>query len=227
MSIRHIYPGYVPRDPDALRRNKVAALTWRGQPWLDCPILDEKLPKLFVEGEKKLPFVRDVFDAGCKGAPDSDIVVYTNSDTQVRSDTCGRLAGALQDSDAVYCYRRDFHHRLEAPVPDLDFVKGVAYPGTDLYAFRVWWWKSYGYAYPDMIVGLEAWDPVMRTLIDMTNPNGKTMVHDLIAHERHNSFWERAENRYTLQGQILCLRNARAWLLKYGFDPDRFHIRAV
>jgi hypothetical protein len=77
---------------------------------------------------------------------------------------------------------------------------------------------------PDMILGLEAWDPCYRTLVDVTNPAKRVCVKDVIYHERHNSYWERPENRKRLKGQKLCLALAAGFLSKHGVDPKRHGI---
>lgn len=181
------------------------------------------MPQLWVEGERKFPFVKGFFDKACFGLADDEIVVYTNADIICRSDCALVLAAALQDSHAVYCFRRDFHRKLLAVPTDPEFVTGTAYAGSDLYAFRVAWWRAYRHDFPEMIFGYEAWDACLRHLIDLTN-DGKTEVRDLICHERHASRWEQPENRRTLPGQIHCLTQAFHWMVKHGINPAKHGI---
>ena len=225
--IFHLYSHFPNADAETQRRNRVAQLTWKKQLWKELPVQDEDLPKLYVEGDRRFPYVKDLFDVGCRGCSDIDIICYTNADIMVRSDTYSEIAGALQESNAVYCFRRDFNHRIDKPIDDADFVKGVFYPGKDLFAFRVKWWNTYRNDFPDMILAFEAWDAVLQELMDLTNPKGKTALRDLICHEKHSSRWERAENRYTLPGQKLCLTQAALWMRKHGINPSRHGIKAV
>lgn len=223
--IYHVYPYYDPKDPDTIRRNKVAQLTWLRQPWKELPVRDRDLPRLYHEDGRSYFYVKDVFDLACKGAEPSDIVCYTNSDIMVRGDLSMRLAAELQKLNALYCYRRDFHHQVLAPIPDHDFAKGFDYVGKDLFAFRVIWWENARVFFPaDLILGFEAWDAVMQELIDRTNGT-KSGLKDLICHERHASRWEREENRYSLPGQKLCLKAAYMWMIEHGINPGKHGIR--
>lgn len=216
--IHHFYTSYVPKDPDTLRRNKVAQETWKRLPWVERPVSDDRLSRMWEEEGRRLPYVRDVFNCAADGLQDNEILIYTNADIHVRSDTCVAVACLLQSSDAAYCFRRDFG-RLDAPLTDEQYAKGFAYAGHDLTAFRVGWWRHWQHAMPDMILGLEAWDPCIRILIDRTNYQRPTLLHDLIGHERHPSYWENPANRYRLKGQKYCLDLARKFMRSYGVNP--------
>ena len=203
----------------------MAQATWPKQPWLDLPIRDDALPRLFTDDGGANPYVRDVFDLACKGIPDDDVMIYTNADIMVRSDCVMQIVSALQQSTACYAYRRDFHHRIEKPVPDGDYNKGMLYAGSDLFAFRKIWWDIMRDEMPDMIIGYEAYDPMLRLLADETNPHSKTRFDDLICHERHASNWEAAANRYTLKGQLKCLALAKQFFTQHGINPGVHGIR--
>lgn len=222
--IYHFYTSYAPSDPDTARRHRVAQLTWPRQPWRDRPIGDAQLPRLWRERGRQYPYVRDLFDAGCAGLPDGDIVVFTNTDILVRGDACPVMAEALQNWDACYAFRRDFHHRFDTPIPDRDFEKGLPYAGSDLAAFRAGWWRDNREEMPDMVIGFEAWDTVLRQLIEETNP-GSEPLRDIICHERHGSYWENPEHRYKLASQRHNLGLAKAFLLERGLVPGNYCIR--
>src|ERR1700677_1249518 len=219
----HAYSQYTPADPETRRRNSLAEQSWRGQHWLELPISDDDCPQMWVEAGRKFPFVKGFFDKACFGLDDQEIVVYTNSDIICRSDCALMLAGAMQDTNACYCFRRDFNHRLTKLPTDEEFKQATPYAGSDLYAFRVCWWLAYRHLFPEMIFGFEAWDAVLRHLIDMTN-HGKTEVKDLICHERHASRWEQPANRRTLPGQIHCLKEAFHWMVRHGINPAKHGI---
>lgn len=218
MSLYHVFTAYTPRDPDTVRRNALAQSTWPRQRWRECPVRDEDLPRAWREEGRALPYIRDVFDLAADGKSDCDILVHTNADIHVRSDCSVRIVFALQEADACYCFRRDFP-RLNFVLPDEKFVTGEAYAGHDLTAFRVGWWRRHREEMPDMILGLEAWDPCIRVLIDKTNQGANVLLRDLIAHERHASFWEAPANRYRLRGQKTCIALAKAFLTANGINP--------
>lgn len=173
---------------------------------------------MWREEGRAFPLVRDVFDFAAQGKAASDILIYTNADIHVRSDCCVQVVFALQESDACYCFRRDFS-KLDAVLADDSFAKGHDYPGHDLTAFRVGWWNAYREEMPDMVLALEAWDPCIRLLIDKTNSGKDVTLHDLIAHERHSSYWEKSENRYRLNGQKHNIALAKAFLTANGINP--------
>lgn len=160
-----------------------------------------------------------MFDVACKGLGEDDILIYTNADIMVRSDCTNTIVAALQNLTAGYCYRLDFHHRVERPIPDGDYSKGMIYAGSDLFAFRKLWWDVMRDEMPDMIIGYEAYDPMLRLLADETNPGKSARLPDLICHERHYSMWEDAKNRYSLKGQLKCLALARQFFWKHGINP--------
>lgn len=222
--IYHVYTAYEPGDLETQRRHKVAQLTWQRQPWQERPVHDADMPRLWNERGRKFPYVKDVLDAGSAGLPLETIVVYTNADNMVRGDCCAVVAEALQNADACYCYRRDFHHRVETPIRDDEYAKGLDYAGSDLVAFRVGWWLHNRVEMPDMIMATEAWDAVIRTLIDETNPGATTRLRDIICHERHGSYWENPAHRYKLKSQLHNLGLAKAFFWERGINPRQFGI---
>lgn len=219
--IRHLYSAYDPADPETIRRGALARQTWPRQPWRDFPVRCEHLPRRWLERGRAFPHLRDLFDAGVRDAADETIVCYTNFDIHVRGDCCAQVAAALAVADACYAYRRDFHHRLEAPLNDADFAAGHWYPGSDLAAFRAGWWRSVRDRFPDFIIGFEGADPCLRLLIERTNPGAEVCVRDVIAHERHSDagHWEHPDNRYTSPGQRHNIRLARVFLIRHGVKP--------
>jgi hypothetical protein len=222
--IYHFFTSYSPSDPDTARRHRIAQMTWPRQPWQERPIEDRNLPRLWRERGRSYPYVIDLFDAGCALLPDDAIMVFTNTDILVRGDACLVIAEALQGCDACYAFRRDFHHRFDTPIPDKDFEKGLDYAGSDLAAFRVGWWRDNRKEMPDMIIGFEAWDTVLRTLIEETNP-GVQPLRDIICHERHGSYWENPAHRYKLASQNHNLGLAKAFLMERGLTPGNYCIR--
>ena len=216
--IHHCYTAYTPKDSEALRRNALAQMSWKAQPWSEIAVKDEQLKRLWKEEGKALPFIKDMFDLACEGRPGNEIVVYTNCDIHVRSDASMGIACALQDADACYAYRCDFK-RIDRPLDDLEFVNGTPYSGSDLVAFRVSWWMDNRDKFPDMLLGMEAWDPCIRTLIEETNLGRWTVLNGVLAHEKHASFWEASANRYRFGGQKYNLQLAKQFLMVHGVDP--------
>jgi len=206
---------------------KVAHQSWTRQPWQEQPV--DQLPRMWREEGRVLPYIKDLYDAGCSERVPSDIIIFTNSDCIVRSDTTLQVASKLQQTTACYAYRFDFGHKLMSPPTDSEFTQGRLYPGSDLVAFRVSWWLANRHKMPDMILGFEASDPVLRQLVDETNSNTDNEVIGIIAHERHggNGYWEHPNNRYRLRGQLHNLALAKKFFQHRKINPATFGIKGV
>lgn len=182
---------------------------------------------MWREEGRAWPYVVDLFDKAAEGLGDRDILVYTNTDICVCS-KCALLAvAALQGTEAFYSMRRDFNEDFTEPIPDDVVPRGDAYVGSDLYGMRVSWWQRHRKEFPDMIVGLEGWDAVLRSLIELTNPGRLVSIPNTHYHRRHASFWESAENRYRLKGQKFVLDRARSWLRGHGLNPANYGIAQI
>lgn len=215
--IYHAYSQYSPKNPDTIRRMALAKKTWDRQPWTDLPI-PEKGTRTFQDRAGQVPYVKDIFDAASKDRELQDIIVFTNSDICVSSNCATTIVAAMQSISAVYCFRRDFG-RLNTPLPDHLIPKGAHYVGSDLYAFRVGWWRHYRADFPDMLLGRECWDAVLRLLIDQSSPSQNPTLQNLIYHEWHPSTWEAPQNRGTLPSQLHNRQLARAWMRAWGYEP--------
>jgi hypothetical protein len=178
------------------------------------------LTRLWKEEGRQFAYLRDVFSLACAGLKPDDILIYTNADIHCRPDCSEAVTRTLQQADACYAFRRDFG-RLDKPLEPSDYAKGNFYVGSDLCGFRVSWWLKQRQNMPDMILGLEAWDPCYRTLVEQTNPRKTVSIRDVIGHERHNSYWERSENRTRLKGQLYCRDLAARWLKGRSVNPAK------
>lgn len=217
--IYHLYSDFEPSDPATKARHDVARMTWSTQLWTELPISDCVLARMWEEEGRRFPYVIDVFDAACSGREPEDCMIYTNSDICVLSNCALICASALQETDAFYSYRRDFNEDFTAPIPDDIVLRGTAYAGSDLYGFRVRWWRAHRKDFPDMLIGTELWDAVLRTLIETTNSGRAVNLPNTHYHRRHDSVWERAENRYRLKRQLHNLKLGSQWLRNRGINP--------
>lgn len=221
--IHHAYSHYVPANPNTMRRMQLAMLTWSRQMWNDLPI-PENAGRLFTDRAGRVPYIKDLLSIAIGGKPDNDIVVFTNADICVHSNCANILVGALQAADAVYAFRRDFPF-LNTPLPDPIIASGTDYIGCDLFAFRVYWWKDYQDTFPDMLLGREAWDCVMRLLMDWHQDGERPAIPNIIYHERHPTAWENPAFRHQLPSQLHNLNLAKSWLRHYKLDYSRFGIK--
>jgi hypothetical protein len=125
----------------------------------------------------------------------------------------------MDDVDVCYAFRRDFP-RLDKPLPDSEIRQGSLYSGTDLFAFRVSWWHKNRDSVPDMLIGTEYWDWVMRMVIDRSEPDKSVSFIDLIYHERHGTYWEHPDNRGTCSSQMHNRQKVIEFRQKHGIHDD-------
>lgn len=220
--IYHVYSHYTPKNMETARRMALAKKTWLQQPWTDFSV-PETGGRLFQDRGGRVPYIRDILAIATAEKEPPDIIVFTNADICVSQNCCYKIVSALQSIDAAYCFRRDFG-RLDRPIPDEMIKTGSHYVGSDLYAFRVGWWRKYRTEFPDMLLGRECWDAVLRLLIDETHPGQNTTLMDLIYHERHASTWENPSNKRTLASQLHNIGLARQWMVTYGHNPKAIGI---
>ena len=166
---------------------------------------------------KRLPFLQDVVEHAVYAARDEDWVLLTNTDTCFVPNLVCRLEAGLAGHKCGYSHRRDFP-RLERLLTADEAAAGHRYVGKDLFVFRRAWWEAHRNEMPDMIYGAEGWDALLSVLIDESH--GKVW-DDIIYHERHGSYWEKSENRYSVPSQIHCLDLAKKFCVKHGIDQGK------
>lgn len=163
-----------------------------------------------------MPYIKDVIDIAWRGASLNDIIIYTNADICVRTDCAIVVAFLMQDRDTLYSYRRDFYEDFHLPKPDADIPSGRDYAGCDLFAFRASWWGRARFDFPDLLLGRESWDAVMRTMMDWESRDTSGALDHLIYHRKHDSKWEHPnENRLKLKGQRYARALTSAWCAKH------------
>jgi len=224
MRIIHVFSTYENANELMRGLNGLAAETWKTQQWEECPVNRTQLTRLWKERSMELPYIKDVIDIACCEASDSDIVVYTNTDTCVCS-TCSQIIqSSLKSANCVYAYRRDFEISRTQPIPDAEIETGFPYSGSDLYAFRVAWWRANRSQMPDMLLGMEAWDPILRSMMDRSHPVEDVCLKNIIYHRSHPALWNTLENHYRLEANKHNLRLAFHWMRVAGMDPAKHSI---
>jgi len=213
----HVTSEYTPSNPDTIRRMNIAKSTWVNQLWQELPI-HESVCRRFKDELGTMPYIKDIFHLATQDRSPSDIIVFTNSDICTSTSCSVQITCALQESFALYCYRRDFG-RLNGPIPDEVIPTGYGYPGCDLYAFRVQWWRTYRDWFPDMLLGREAWDAILRLLMDKSGNGQPVEIRNVAYHERHANFWEPPANRYRIKGQLHNRSLARSWMQRNRLSP--------
>ena len=155
---------------------------------------------------RTLPFLRDLLDFAAKRAGPSDLVVFTNDDVVFAPDLTATLLNVAQ---AAWASRHEFIRMPQAPTC-LEIIGARKHCGCDLFALTPRWWRLNRDSMPDMVLGCEAYDLVLRKLMAAT---GGVELHAALAHEEHASWWlthrsdPAAEHNRKLAAEWLANRN--------------------
>lgn len=223
--IIHVHSDHADAKGDTRRRNQLAEVTWKtiyphGH-WTNCPVADSILDRFFNDGNRKLPYVRDVIDFGLPAdtRPD-DLILFTNADTCISA-----AMDYLIRTDKVemaHFHRRDFNAPVVFPLIHSQIPAGSFYSGTDAFLFPFRWWNQNRLSFPDMVISGEAWDAVLR---EMMIKSGARRVQDFLYHERHESLWSQRHYRYSNSMNLYNLKLAKEKLRSMGIDYRPFGIR--
>lgn len=230
--ILHVYQDF-PGEGETLRRNRLAGETWarENRGWTSLPIklasgsVRETDPLKNNTGgphrsardigdSRDLLFIKDVIQRGVEACPGGGFVLLTNTDTCLTpgfKHTLQRL-----DGEAYFSHRRDFL-RLDRPLTQNEIEGGQWYPGSDLFVFTPRWWEKHREEMPDMILGAEGWDKILRELIKLT---GGSEIHGCCYHEKHQSQWERAGSRENDPSNVYCRFLAKKFLAEHGLPLE-------
>lgn len=214
----HVYQDF-PGEGETARRNALARETWdrEDKGWFDVPIKEFRRDATSVGDKRPLPFIKDVIEHGYQSAAafaEDSFILLTNTDTCL---TPG-FAHAIQrlDGQAYFSHRRDFA-RLDRPLTINEIENGMWYPGSDLFVFTPQWWEAHREEMPDMILGAEGWDKILRELIKAT---GGGEIHTCCYHERHESGWEKAGARENAPSNVYCRFLAKKFLTERGLPLE-------
>lgn len=220
----HVYSEY-PVTGETERRHQHATKTWRHQyglgNMLPFPVYDGDLPRSArdIGAPAPIPYIRDLIDYGASAALPGDRVVLTNRDTCLVKGATDRLAAIR--SSAVYGPRRDYFSPIPEDQDVLDDLSGgTAHPGADLVSVEPLWWWRWREWIPDLVLGFEAWDLMIREAFMEIEPD-EFEVRDLVYHEYHEANWCQPGVRKTHPVQVYALRRARNHYSARGM-PDPY-----
>lgn len=206
-----------PRWGSDKRRHEVAFKSWLREydtgHWFPCEIDEAQLPrtsKSALRDSRKLPFLRDLLDIAARAAQPDDLLIYSNDDNVFSPGLTDTL---LALTTPAWAHRMEFV-RLPVQPTCLDIVTARKHPGSDLFAIPPLWWAKHRDEMPDMVIGCEAVDLIMRKLMRLT---GGVELHAAIAHEEHQSWWL---SHRSDPGERHNVRLAEEWLAKRGLVFD-------
>ena len=215
MKILHTTSMYDPNNVDTRRRMAVARMTWE-QAYRQFEgtvsgrhqvIWSARRTSRALGDDRTLPFVKDLigwaFDADPSGGC---AVMLTNADTCIMASGIPLIMSALESVGCYYSLRHELR-RFDAPLPDEIARRGVVYAGADLFAFTHDWWVQHCDDYPDMLLGAEAWDGVLKVLI---GESGFAPGEPVVYHESHEAYW--SQHLLTSPSQVYNRSLAREWI---------------
>lgn len=211
----HIQTDFV--SPDERDRVKFALERWgyqyRHGNWARDVIHDAEMPRLFKDGNRKIPYLRDMIDLSVSRSSTEDpIFVLTNTDTIPVNSITRHLIHSFRTHNCAYSFRRDI--KAPAIIDDKDIrMKAACFAGCDLFAFRGKWWHEHRKSFPDMLYATDTWDYCMRTLMDKT---GGERFYYLIYHVNHTGDFDRNKNSLAHQHNHSL---ADPFLRKMGIEP--------
>jgi hypothetical protein len=145
---------------------------------------------------RKVPYVKDIFDAAARDASPESVIVFSNNDINF-TPTFGQAIARMVAENRGFGYfrRRDvFTPITESLTPSEVLRRGtVAAVGADVFVFPVWWWRAVSKNFPDLVLGAYIWDMVM---VNYLTQSGGVMDTTSTYHEHHNSVWQQSDNRW-------------------------------
>ena len=209
----HLVNTHVSNSGNDHHRSEFAKRTWGklyNKGWIPCHIPDHELKRSSkdIGDTRQMPYIRDLIDRACFFAEPQDVIVITNNDTCIVNSALDDLKAPINRWGCAYCYRYDFH-RIDRELTKEEALKGTWYCGNDLFAFTKAWWLKWESKYPDMLLGCEAWDYIMRQMMIMSVGSEACSLNGLIYHQKHDSYsWERANHRLS---RILVKFGLASW----------------
>lgn len=213
--IIHAWNDYPYRSDEAMYRHSVACASWDAEykkgRWIPAMVCDAQLTRngTSVGESKPLPFVNDIINIACEQAQPDDLIVLTNDDTIFLSGITERLLSA----EPPFWSSRWEHSKVKRPL-DSEAIKRNSWKhvGADIFVFTKRWWMEFGNEFPDMLVAREAWDLVLRTLI---NQRGGHEEDALCAHIIHDPEWHSSALR-ECPGNLFNRDAARGFFRAHG-----------
>jgi hypothetical protein len=203
--IYHMWSHLGPRDGDTGRRMNIAQDSWHREAgwagnWTLCELGRDKLPRLMTN-DGDLPYIKDMINAAfAEGAKDTDIISISNSDVGCIHGFTSQILDSVRECGTAYTHRHDLHNaKIEKPITlESEVARRCQwYPGSDWFFFTAGWWKRHQGEFPDMVIGREFWDCVLRQLL---KKHGSREIQNAVWHEKHPTQWDKPGNRENLPG---------------------------
>ena len=236
-NILHITNTYCPQNKNDKRRHILAYQTWRNlynkNHLIPIHLHDNEFDRnsSHVGDKRKMPFIKDIINIALKNATNNDICIITNADICICDDFKVKLEDYFDrtKNECGFCFRYDKHSELSSDILNSNDIQSLQwYVGSDLFAFKISWWKKWANHFPDFIIGKPCWDWIMRNLMGYSVVGTSTFTQNLecqgnvcdmgslIYHEKHESYAELPENYFTDKANLWNWVLAKRWFEKYA-----------
>jgi hypothetical protein len=169
-----------------------------------------------ISDTRSLPYIRDIIEEGCKIAGDNDIVALTNSDICLVPEAIGVIRGKMMDQQCCFSRRVDVNNtEYRKTLRELSNMR--VHPGADFFVFRKSWWEDNECQFPDMLLGCEGWDFVLRHIMLHTRSDAE-IIPPIVYHQNHPQFWCNPSNITRNIGQMHNRRLCKEWAIAYGYE---------
>ena len=164
-----VYSDYPARGVER-ERIELAEDSWRyhfdNSDLIELPVGHSEVSRSGADmGDSALPFIRDLFDIGCRHALPEDIVMYVNRDIGLTTVAPEKIiAGVARGQGVTVCPRRMLYPKKYRAYKTVLNCRHDG--GFDVMAVTPQWWRSNRDKMPDMLIGREAWDTVFRSLAE-------------------------------------------------------------
>lgn len=218
-TVHHVWSRPESVSLETQRRMNLALDSWQREAdwaknWRIVPVLDSELPRRHEDGG--LPYVKDLLDRVARNAADEDILSISNADVGCIHGITGYAMDAVRSKGAAFAHRFDSYQQItECLSSEAQLAALRWYPGSDWFWMTKRWWVDHRDEFPDMVLGREFWDCVLRQLI---KKHGGDEVHRAVWHEKHPSLWDRPENRQNLPGNQHNRALATRWFAENHSD---------
>lgn len=166
---------------------------------------------------RRVPYINDILDYGVALAADEGYVCWSNLDVCLVPETAAVIRHKLSRGPCCHSRRIDVQDATVRRSRN-DLTDQRPSMGSDLFAFRPEWWLKHRQEFPEMFIACEAFDFMLRWLMEQDNPDA-AIWPPVLYHQEHRSYWAERENRLANPAQRHNRLVARSWCAKRGIQP--------
>ena len=194
----HVVPLVEPAGEAAVRRYKAAQVSWQlfhQQGAVFLPYLDQNSERMFLLGDRKLPYLKDALKTGLEASSgNKDIICFTNADIILSPGFYKALQKRMAVNDFCCSFRMEFE-------PTDGDKCGVRTHGRDMFAFKRLWLAQHFDEIPDFLIGVGGWDYALAMWFRVLSGRSPEscdpsqcmpdieMEYGFVWHERHEASW--------------------------------------